>query len=90
MAVMPLLLVCILLPYIVRVDPPPSSSDDLFSYYQRFLPKTTADEESRIIHAYDIIFKGFAARLSPEEVKAMEKIPGFISAEVSVVAYLAR
>ncbi|CAA3010292.1 Hypothetical predicted protein [Olea europaea subsp. europaea] len=77
-----------LIPYIVRVEPPPSSSDDLLSYYQTFVPKTTGDEGSRIIHAYDIIFKGFAAKLSPEEVKAMEKIPGFISARVSGVAHL--
>ncbi|CAI9784502.1 unnamed protein product [Fraxinus pennsylvanica] len=70
-------------PYIVHVAHPTGSSNDLLSYYQTFLP-----EESRMIYSYHTVFKGFAARLSPEEVKAMEKIPGFISARVQDVVSL--
>ncbi|CAI9784501.1 unnamed protein product [Fraxinus pennsylvanica] len=70
-------------PYIVHVAHPTGSSDDLLSYYQTFLP-----EESRMICSYHTVFKGFTARLSPEEVKATEKIPGFISARVQDVVSL--
>ncbi|CAI9784507.1 unnamed protein product [Fraxinus pennsylvanica] len=66
-------------PYIVHVAQPTGSpvDDDLLSYYHTFLPKTAAGEESRMLYAYNIAITGFAAYLSPEEVKAMEKIPGF-------------
>ncbi|KAL6516810.1 hypothetical protein OROHE_018098 [Orobanche hederae] len=62
---------------------PTGASDDLLSYYQTFLP-----EESRMNYSYHTVFEGFAARLSPEEVKAMKKIPGFISARVQDVVSL--
>ncbi|CAI9755392.1 unnamed protein product [Fraxinus pennsylvanica] len=45
-------------------------------------------EESRMIYSYHHVFKGFAAKLSPEEVKAMEKVPGFISARPQKVVSL--
>ncbi|XP_022858147.1 subtilisin-like protease SBT1.2 [Olea europaea var. sylvestris] len=45
-------------------------------------------EESRLIYSYHHVFKGFAAKLSPEEVKAMEKVPGFISARPQKVVSL--
>ncbi|KAL2543817.1 Subtilisin-like protease SBT1.2 [Forsythia ovata] len=45
-------------------------------------------EESRMIYSYHNVFRGFAARLSPEEVKAMEKIRGFISARAQKVVPL--
>ncbi|KAK6117157.1 hypothetical protein DH2020_049116 [Rehmannia glutinosa] len=58
--------------------------DDLQGWYQTFLPSTlstsSADNEPRIIYSYHNVFKGFAARLSPEQVKAMENKPGFVSA----------
>ncbi|CAI9768259.1 unnamed protein product [Fraxinus pennsylvanica] len=83
--------------YIVHVELPTNTSpalnsflNDLHSLYQTFLPTTTtnSEEESRMIYSYHNVFKGFAARLSPEEVKAMEKIPGFISARVQKVVPL--
>ncbi|CAI9784511.1 unnamed protein product [Fraxinus pennsylvanica] len=77
-------------PYIVHVAPPTGSSEDLLSYYQTFLPKTAAGEESRMHFAYDFVFKGFAAYLSTEELKAMEKIPGFwLAQEPRVMTFCA-
>ncbi|KAL7099606.1 hypothetical protein ACP275_09G095100 [Erythranthe tilingii] len=38
-------------------------------------------ESYRIVYSYRNVFKGFAARLSADEAKAMENNPGFISAE---------
>lgn len=73
--------------YIVHVDLPDSqlSSDqslDLQSWYTSFLPTTTATsiEAPRIVYSYRNVFSGFAARLTSEEAKAMEKKKGFISA----------
>ncbi|KAL3645612.1 hypothetical protein CASFOL_010792 [Castilleja foliolosa] len=82
--------------YIVHVELPSSTStlsslsDDLPGWYQTFLPSnssisvsstTTDEEQPRILYSYHNVFKGFAARLSPEQVKAMENKPGFISAQ---------
>ncbi|KAI3468829.1 hypothetical protein Pfo_025492 [Paulownia fortunei] len=73
--------------YIVHVEGPDgqltTQSEDLESWYHSFLPATTASSnegEARLIHSYHTVFKGFAARLSPDEVKDMEKKNGFISA----------
>ncbi|XP_060180017.1 subtilisin-like protease [Lycium barbarum] len=77
--------------YIVQVESPESqistqsSSMDLESWYNSFLPKiiasTSSNEESpRLIYSYHNVMKGFAARLSAEHVKEMEKKQGFISA----------
>ncbi|KAL7165242.1 hypothetical protein ACSBR2_041014 [Camellia fascicularis] len=41
-----------------------------------FLPSS-----SRLVYSYRNVITGFAARLSPEEAKAMEKIDGFESAQ---------
>lgn len=73
--------------YIVHVEVPhtqlTAQSEDLESWYNSFLPPTTASSnegESRLVYSYRTVFKGFAAKLSPEEVKEMEKKDGFISA----------
>ncbi|KAK6137589.1 hypothetical protein DH2020_028669 [Rehmannia glutinosa] len=72
--------------YIVHVNLPTgrvlADSDELTSWYHSFLPKTTTDEEgsSRLVHSYRNVITGFAAKLSPEEVKEMEKIDGYINA----------
>ncbi|XP_059287849.1 subtilisin-like protease [Lycium ferocissimum] len=77
--------------YIVHVESPESqistqsSVMDLESWYHSFLPKTLAssssDEGPRMIYSYRNVMKGFAARLSAEQVKEMEKKRGFISAQ---------
>ncbi|KAL7111569.1 hypothetical protein ACP275_05G097100 [Erythranthe tilingii] len=78
--------------YIVHVELPsfPTLStsslitQDLQAYYQTFLASTLSaslsTDEPSIIYSYHNVFHGFSARLSPEQVKAMEKKPGFISA----------
>ncbi|KAL2547472.1 Subtilisin-like protease SBT1.2 [Forsythia ovata] len=72
--------------YIVHVEAPDgqifTQSEDLNSWYQSFLPTITASssDNPRMIYSYNNVLKGFAARLSPDEVKEMEKKPGFVSA----------
>ncbi|XP_011071267.1 subtilisin-like protease SBT1.2 [Sesamum indicum] len=74
--------------YIVHVEMPrgptvSAHTDDLEGWYQSFLPTTLSSSSAdgpHIIYSYHNVFKGFAARLSPEQVKEMEKKPGFVSA----------
>ncbi|GFP89509.1 subtilisin-like protease sdd1 [Phtheirospermum japonicum] len=72
--------------YIVQVDGISTQMEDIESWYNSFLPAattaTTASNEppGRIVYSYRNVFKGFAARLSADEVKAMGNEPGFISA----------
>ncbi|WMV40150.1 hypothetical protein MTR67_033535 [Solanum verrucosum] len=81
--------------YIVQVESPKSqisvqsSRTELESWYSYFLPKaiatTGSDEKPRLIYSYHNVMKGFAARLSAEEVKEMEKKKGFISARPQTI-----
>ncbi|KAI3453624.1 hypothetical protein Pfo_010287 [Paulownia fortunei] len=73
--------------YIVHVDIPDSQlqseqSHDLESWYHSFLPTTIASstETPRMVYSYRNVFSGFAAKLTSEEVKAMQEKKGFISA----------
>ncbi|CAN6723343.1 unnamed protein product [Malus baccata var. baccata] len=73
--------------YIVFLEKPASSKfsveSDLDSWYQSFLAETTANlNQQRIVHAYHSVVTGFAAKLTPEEVKAMENKEGFLSAHL--------
>ncbi|CAN4077850.1 unnamed protein product [Withania somnifera] len=67
-----------------------ASSVDLESYYNSFLPEELegTKESSRIIHYYHHVASGFAAILSAEEVKEMEKKDGFVSARVEKILSL--
>ncbi|XP_015085422.1 subtilisin-like protease SBT1.7 [Solanum pennellii] len=80
--------------YIVHVESPESlvttqsSLTDLDSYYLSFLPKTTTtisssgnEEAATMIYSYHNVMTGFAARLTAEQVKEMEKKHGFVSAQ---------
>ncbi|XP_015161399.1 subtilisin-like protease SBT1.2, partial [Solanum tuberosum] len=56
---------------------------DLESWYLSFLPTTTSDssrEAPRLIYSYRNVLTGFAAKLSQEDIKEMEKMEGFVSA----------
>ncbi|PHT96119.1 hypothetical protein T459_04001 [Capsicum annuum] len=79
--------------YIVHVESPQSristqllADQDVESWYRSFLPNTVASTSSndqqvpRLVYSYSNVMKGFAARLSAEEVKEMERKPGFIDA----------
>ncbi|KAF7139098.1 hypothetical protein RHSIM_Rhsim07G0097100 [Rhododendron simsii] len=65
--------------YIVLVNVPDKQEafgrEAVKAYYNSFLPAA-----SRMDHTYHNVVNGFAARLSTEEVKAMEKTDGFVLA----------
>ncbi|XP_049400013.1 subtilisin-like protease [Solanum stenotomum] len=68
--------------YIVHLEFPDqlfSNSKDLLLWHQSFLP-TNSNHSSRILYSYRHVFNGFAATLSSDEVREMEKKPGFVSA----------
>lgn len=73
--------------YIIHVSKPEgrtfSQTDDLERWHKSFLPFNMASSEKqqqRFLYSYQNIISGFAARLTQEEVKAMEEIDGFVSA----------
>ncbi|KAJ0967567.1 hypothetical protein J5N97_024484 [Dioscorea zingiberensis] len=74
--------------YIVHVQRPKHdkllSDEDVQDWHKSFLPNTTLDVgEPRMLHSYRHAMSGFAARLTAEEVKAMESREGFLMARPS-------
>ncbi|CAI0476633.1 unnamed protein product [Linum tenue] len=73
--------------YIVFLQKPEGLSlladGELDSWYSTFLPDTllASSSTTRLIHSYRNVATGFAAKLTKEEMKAMEKKDGFISAQ---------
>ncbi|XP_047946915.1 subtilisin-like protease [Salvia hispanica] len=63
--------------YIVHVDPSDTSLEELESWYRSFLGNSNP---SRIVHTYKHVIKGFAARLTPDEVAIIQKYDGFLHA----------
>ncbi|KAL6125707.1 hypothetical protein ACLB2K_073761 [Fragaria x ananassa] len=60
-------------------------SQDLESWYQTFLPESTTASSNkpsipRMLYSYRNVATGFALKLTPEEIKAMEKKDGFVHA----------
>ncbi|KAH7691571.1 Tripeptidyl-peptidase II protein [Dioscorea alata] len=79
--------------YIVHVLKPESSNllsaEDLENWHKSFLPNTTLDTgEPRLLFSYKEAISGFAARLTPEEVRDMEKMDGFLRANPSRTLHL--
>ncbi|KAG5056853.1 hypothetical protein AAZX31_05G049600 [Glycine max] len=72
--------------YIIHVKGPQDKSldqtEDLESWYHSFMPPTimSSEEQPRMIYSYLNVMSGFAARLTEEELIAVEKKDGFISA----------
>ncbi|KAG5582743.1 hypothetical protein H5410_053370 [Solanum commersonii] len=56
-----------------------SNFKDVILWHQSFLP-TNLNHSSRILYSYRHVFNGFAAMLSSDELREMEKKPGFVSA----------
>ncbi|XP_030514420.2 subtilisin-like protease 4 [Rhodamnia argentea] len=72
--------------YIVHLTIPDghhlSELKDLESWYYSFLPasSTASENQSRVLYSYRNVMTGFAARLTPDEVAAMQDKPGFVAA----------
>ncbi|GLJ48389.1 hypothetical protein SUGI_1021530 [Cryptomeria japonica] len=89
--------------YIVHVEQPEISLlslDELKIWYSSFLPKVKAAYGERegeggggvsrpnLVHAYQNVMTGFAARLTKSEIEAMREIPGFMDAYPDRVLHL--
>ncbi|KAG5056851.1 hypothetical protein JHK86_011847 [Glycine max] len=72
--------------YIIHVTGPQgktlAQSEDLESWYRSFMPPTimSSEEQPRMIYSYRNVMSGFAARLTEEELRSVQKKNGFISA----------
>ncbi|XP_061348213.1 subtilisin-like protease 4 [Gastrolobium bilobum] len=79
--------------YIIHVERPESKiftqSEDLESWYHSFMPPTimSSNEQPRMIYSYRNVLSGFAARLTQEELRAVEKKDGFISAHPEMILH---
>ncbi|ONK57370.1 uncharacterized protein A4U43_C10F19390 [Asparagus officinalis] len=72
--------------YIVHVQNPTGTKllhdTDRENFHESFLPNATLySGEPRLIYSYRDVISGFAARLTAEEVQAMESIDGFVHAQ---------
>ncbi|KAL8210161.1 hypothetical protein R6Q57_006893 [Mikania cordata] len=72
--------------YIVHLNVPDGvtfdTPEDRQSWYQSFLMASSRGSNviPSLIHAYHNVFTGFAAKLTADQVKAMESMDGFVSA----------
>ncbi|XP_058758697.1 subtilisin-like protease 4 [Vicia villosa] len=73
--------------YIVHVNQPEGkiftqSEEDLQSWHHSFMPPTvmSSNKQPRMIYSYRNVLSGFAARLTQEELRAVQQKNGFISA----------
>ncbi|KAK7330666.1 hypothetical protein VNO77_24864 [Canavalia gladiata] len=81
--------------YIIHVKGPEgkafAQSEDIDSWYHSFMPSPTimnSKEQPRMIYSYRNVMSGFAARLTQEELKAVENKNGFISAHPERMLHL--
>lgn len=69
--------------YIVHVEPSDgrffTSSKDLETWYHSFLSNnSTIDRDTRMVHTYKNVIKGFAAKLSPDQVETIKHHHEFV------------
>ncbi|KAH7512675.1 subtilisin-like protease 3 [Ziziphus jujuba] len=75
--------------YIIFTEKPEAAGanslqyEDLNTWYQSFLPTsaTPNQQKPQIVHTYRNVVRGFAARLTADQVKAMGDKEGFLSAQ---------
>ncbi|KAJ0977812.1 hypothetical protein J5N97_013286 [Dioscorea zingiberensis] len=75
--------------YIIHLTKPEGrkflSEEELESWHKSFLPNMTLDSgEQRLIYSYSEVMTGFAAKLTPHEVQAMQHLDGFLHAELDI------
>ncbi|KAG0459058.1 hypothetical protein HPP92_022186 [Vanilla planifolia] len=73
--------------YIVHVEKPAHvrtetlTDEDHWNYYRSFLPThQLSSGDQRLLYSYRSVISGFAARLTRDEVKAIENLPGVLHA----------
>ncbi|KAK4389378.1 Subtilisin-like protease SBT1.2 [Sesamum angolense] len=72
--------------YIVHVEPSDGkffeNSEELESWYHSFLITSisSSDRSPRMVYTYKNVIRGFAARLSPDEVEIIQEYEGFVHA----------
>ncbi|KAI3468833.1 hypothetical protein Pfo_025496 [Paulownia fortunei] len=72
--------------YIVHVEPSDgrafANSEELESWYHSFLSTSTSSLEGdpRMVYTYKNVIRGFAARLSPDELETIQEYEGFVHA----------
>ncbi|XP_047337615.1 subtilisin-like protease [Impatiens glandulifera] len=77
--------------YIVQLSLPDDSlsANQIQTLYHSFLPlSTSVVTKSRLIHSYRHVMHGFAASLTPEEAKEMEKLNQVIAVRPQKIVYL--
>ncbi|MQL71071.1 hypothetical protein Taro_003377 [Colocasia esculenta] len=73
--------------YMVQVRKPAhllsAGPEEVEEWHRSFLPSPTLDSgEPRMVISYKTVMSGFAARLTAEQVKAMETMEGFVRAQL--------
>ncbi|KAF8021519.1 hypothetical protein BT93_G1841 [Corymbia citriodora subsp. variegata] len=80
--------------YVIQVRKPTdkhlATIEDLDTFYRSFLPTTTAgsNQEQRIVHSYQHVLSGFAAKLTVEEAKAIGEKDGVLDVRPETVLFL--
>lgn len=81
--------------YVIHVKHPNNEevaeAQNLESWYKSFMPTSMtadSDQQPRIVHSYQHVMTGFAARLTEDEVNAMKEKDGFVSARPEKIFHL--
>ncbi|KAL1564770.1 subtilisin-like protease SBT3 [Salvia divinorum] len=71
--------------YIIHMDKPsmPKAFSTHQYWYSSLLKSASIDSEAKLIYTYDHAFHGFSAVMSTDELQALKRSEGFVSASVS-------